>query len=526
MRSAALLLVLTAATAPALSASEPDLVSDINPVPLGVGSEPERFLPVADGRVVFAADDGFVGNELWGSDGTEAGTVLLADTCPGPCSGQPGLRTVTSISSNGAAVAAVFEAWEETGTGSHLWWTDGTPAGILRLTQRPVQIAFDFNVWVAELGLFFFVVDDPAAGRELWVSEVRRGSARRLLDLWPGAGKSPDTWLRSFGGRAYFFRDDGVSGPNLWTSDGTAAGTRLVKDTWPRSASHGAPVKLTVAGIRLFYVAASPERGYDLWRSDGTAAGTVPVSDLVPGPDTTRFGHLAAVGNRLFFEAQLPRGGQEMWVSDGTARGTRRLTNFRGDSAFSSLTYRTLPPNVLGDRLVFQADDSVHGVEPWVSDGTPAGTVLLRDVCPGPCRGAGLGSWVRGGRIFFEGTNPRRGSELWVSNGTPAGTQRFRGLCRGGACSTSPSFPAAVEGGLLLFARSPQGVPQLWRTDGTPRGTVLIRDFPSGIQSYPMPVRGGVLFAMRDPEHGVELWRSDGTPAGTAILKDINTAQW
>ena len=35
---------------------------------------------------------------------------------------------------------------------------------------------------------------------------------------------------------------------------------------------------------------------------------------------------------------------------------------------------------VLGDKLIFSADDKVHGVEPWVTDGTPAGTVLVKDI--------------------------------------------------------------------------------------------------------------------------------------------------
>jgi ELWxxDGT repeat protein len=34
----------------------------------------------------------------------------------------------------------------------------------------------------------------------------------------------------------------------------------------------------------------------------------------------------------------------------------------------------------LGDRLVFAADDGIHGGELWISDGTPAGTMMLKDI--------------------------------------------------------------------------------------------------------------------------------------------------
>ena len=37
----------------------------------------------------FTADDGVNGNELWKSDGTEAGTVLVKDINPGSGSSSP-----------------------------------------------------------------------------------------------------------------------------------------------------------------------------------------------------------------------------------------------------------------------------------------------------------------------------------------------------------------------------------------------------------------------------------------------------
>jgi ELWxxDGT repeat protein len=56
------------------------LVKDINP---GVFSSNLQKLVNADGTLFFVADDGVHGAELWKSNGTAAGTVLVKDVWPG-----------------------------------------------------------------------------------------------------------------------------------------------------------------------------------------------------------------------------------------------------------------------------------------------------------------------------------------------------------------------------------------------------------------------------------------------------------
>src|SRR5690606_7305836 len=84
----------------------------------------------------------------------------------------------------------------------------------------------------------------------------------------------------------------------------------------------------------------------------------------------------------------------------------------------------------VGNKWFFSAVDGEHGREPWVSDGTPEGTFMLKDIWPGynPSLMENVTFATLNGKVYFAANNGTYGIELWESDGTEAGTRMLKDI--------------------------------------------------------------------------------------------------
>ncbi|MBK8594048.1 MAG: hypothetical protein IPN83_00400 [Holophagales bacterium] len=257
---------------------------------------------------------------------------------------------------------------------------------------------------------------------------------------------------------------------------------------------------MTSSGSRLYFTAFEPSKGRELWATDGTAAGTAPVADLTAGPASSWIGELVAAGSRLFFKNADYDG---LWTSDGTEAGTVVLR--------SGFDPAELTP--LGTRLFFVAGGFYADL--WTSDGTVAGTSRVRVICP-----KGFCSEPRSltqfdGLLYFLADDGVYGPQLWRSDGTAAGTLRVA-VVRPGEASSSPRDFQEVDGTayFLTSASSAPGETSLWASDGSGAGTV---PFETGLDiSTRLSATRKRLFWLGGSQNAPSvLMTSDGTAAGT-----------
>ena len=485
-----------------------------------------------DGTLVFSADDGVHGRELWRSDGTAEGTWMVADAVPGPASSGP--EWLTSLGSELLFSAVDAEHGEE------LWASDGTAAGtslLLDISPTGSSQPSGFVVWD---GVAYFSADDGVHGEELWRTDGTAGGTWMVRDIHGGPGGSVyfgfnvyDEFYRpaALDGALLFAADDGVHGNELWRTDGTESGTELVVDLVP-GAGHDSsyPDDLTRLGDAIYFRAETAATGTELWMTDGTADGTHLVRDIAPGSDGSFPTRLTVAGGRLFFSARTDAAGAELWASDGTAPGTMLVKDIVPGPTSGLTGFFFFEMNAFEDRVLFSAWDDAHGFEPWISDGTSSGTFRLADLNNGSADAFepifhGLVSGVLDGRAYFFGFSDTVGNELWGTDGTVTGTALVKDIDTQHSSVPDLDLLRWTEMATLgesVFFRADDAVHgrELWRTDGTAAGTVRLTDVASNLfQDLPYrltPLGDRLLFTAQASTDDSTLWSSDGTPAGTA----------
>jgi ELWxxDGT repeat protein len=489
------------------------LVKDIYP---WSNSSFRSYLTNVGGTLFFRANDGTHGYEVWKSDGTDAGTVMVKDIFAGSGTSYPGGFTNVG--------GTLFFAANGGAGGGNLWKSDGTVAGTVQVNEiHPASYGSNFNYLTGVGGTLFFVGYDAAHGWELWKSDGTAAGTVLVKDILPGSDSASPSNLTNVGGTLFFQANDGAHGTELWTSDGTTAGTILVKDVLPGSNSAGAGYLTNVGGTLLF-TADDSVHGSELWKSDGTTAGTVLVKDILPGSNTSHPRYFTNVGGTLFFQADDGVHGYGLWKSAGTAAGTVMVKDIGAGGVGSNPMYLT---NVAGTML-FLANDGTHGLELWKSDGTATGTLLVKDINPGSEDSAIINTTTQmvnvGGTLYFRANDGTHGWELWKSDGTAAGTMMLKDICLGSGDS-HPWQPTNVSGTLFFRANDGTHGDKLWKSDGTAAGTVMVKDgalkSDGSYPAYLANVGGTLFFSGYDSIHGSELWKSDGTAAGTVMVKDV-----
>jgi ELWxxDGT repeat protein len=467
-------------------------------------SDPEQLIVMGD-LLFFIADLPDTGEELWVTDGTVDGTRLVKDIGAGESDADIENLTV-------AGDQLFFQADDGT-SGEELWVTNGTDAGTRQVKDIwPGSGSSSPRELVNVSGALFFTANSGETGYELWKSDGTEAGTVLIKDIRQGTGSSNPSELTAIGDRVVFSANTDSASTEPWVSDGTESGTVMLKDIREGSDSSG-PRDYTLVDGEVFFGIQLGANNYQLWKTDGTPEGTTEVATVrMNNPGYAMNGKLlfAGAGNEAI-------NATELWISDGTAAGTHRVKNIAKDLGSSSPDYIT----AVGDSVYFGALEGIEGTKRtrvyslWKSSGfnsqTERMTYLTAETNPGDLRE--IARLDDDTAIFSGRIDISIGYELGISNGTPEGTRILKDIRPGNGSSTPNSF-VLVDDELYFSADF-----RLSKTDGTESGSV---EFPEISYSRGVHALGGLYFQGRTPgTQGGQLWRFDpetNTAAEVAVI--------
>lgn len=343
-----------------------------------------------------------------------------------------------------------------------------------------------------------------------------------------------------FNNKLFYVGANSTYGRELFSSDGTLVGNQLVRDIGNQyfaqtngfiiQSSEAADGKFAKFNGKLYFEANNEyqQNNFKLWSTDGTSVGTQSIApSLVYGP----IRYFKEFNGRLYFTALGFDTGYEVFSTDGTTAGTTLLKDINPTGGSVNINNSGFDPHftVFNDRLYFIASDGVHGNEIWSTDGTSAGTTMLKDIntaiaedptsnnnafFPNVSEYQFQPFVVFNNKMYFNAFNygifNHPVESLYSTDGTTAGTVQFQiPMPPNPTNDFLENFLTTIQGltiannKLYIFGKSAKGSvgggiyfgQGIYETDGTAQNTTFLKPFRymSGINGFSEDDRRGSM---------------------------------
>lgn len=340
------------------------------------------------------------------------------------------------------------------------------------------------------------------------------------------AAYDPAKWMVNSDKTGVYFFNDSTSINKVGYSDGTLAGTQLIVSNQTISANFS-----TLVNDKLILAGAAPDR----------ISGKAYVIDGVQKKSTSTDMDFAVPSSGGIHDASH----QGMWFAGNSSPYGTELVRFdySNPSQMSSSLVKDIYPGARGSfysineavvlpngKLIFEANDGTNGNEAWVSNGTEAGTFMLKNYGGTGISGNPYDFSLYGNKVAFgtwtynggsNGDVLHAGWELALTDGTSAGTTLLD--INPGSASSNPSILGEGNGWLYFTAEArdqTSGVTQkgIYSTNGTTFTKLTSISDTATVLGWGTHK---AFLKASDTQNGTELWALDFGKNTVSLVKDL-----
>lgn len=359
-------------------------------------------------KLYLKATDGVVGSELWSSDGTTAGTSIVADFNPGSVNFNPTNLTPFNGKLYFSGLTATY--------GSEMYSFDGSSISIAADIKAGTAASAPGYILTMGGNLYFRAQEATSTTYRLY--KMNSSNAYNIVDNTLLCGLSATAY-----GNQLIFNAGTTSGSlQLYTTDGST--TSLLK-TINSSATPSISELYTAPTLnKVFFQATDGTNGKELWITDGTTTGTVMLADINSGSGDSSPANFYEYNGKVYFSANDGTNGVELWVTDGTSAGTKMLKDINTSVAGANSN----PSNfyAYNGKLYFSANDGTNGVELWRTDGTAGNTQILLDINSGAGNSSPSDLISFNGDLYLAADAGVVGKELYKISASTLGLEKVK----------------------------------------------------------------------------------------------------